>query len=181
MRERGRARTAGQIGVRWSDGTGEDTGQPDGGFDLVTFGSSFNVTERGQALVETARILRPGGWFACMWNHRDLDEPTQSAIERTIRGHLPGYDYGTRREDQTAVIAQSGLFEDGERIEGPVRHTQSIVDWVDAWRSHATLQRQAGAAFGAIVDEIDALLTASGKTEIVVPYTTRIWLAPLCG
>ena len=96
MRERGRARTAGWPGVGWSEGAGEATGQPDRAFDLVTFGSSFNVTDRGRALSETARILKPGGWFACMWNHRDLDDATQAAIERTIREHLPDYDYGSR-------------------------------------------------------------------------------------
>lgn len=181
MRERGRARTAGWPGVGWSAGTGEATGQPDRAFDLVTFGSSFNVTDRGRALAETARILKPGGWFACMWNHRDLDDPIQSSIEHTIRERLPEYDYGSRREDQTAVIAACGLFDEAERIEAPVRHTQSIADCVEAWRSHATLQRQAGTAFGGIVDAIASLLAATGKGEIVVPYTTRIWLARLRG
>ena len=60
-----------------------------------------------------------------------------------------------------------------------MRHTQSIADCVEAWRSHATLQRQAGAAFAVIVDAIAAMLAATGKGEIVVPYTTRIWLARL--
>ena len=36
MRERGRARTEGWPGVGWSEGAGEDTGQPDGIYDLVT-------------------------------------------------------------------------------------------------------------------------------------------------
>ncbi len=179
MRERGRARTEGWPAVTWSEGAGESTGQPDHTYDLVTFGSSFNVTDRGRALVETARILKLRGWFACMWNHRDLDDPIQSAIEQTIRERLPDYDYGSRREDQTAVIAASGLFEGAERIEEPVLHTQSIADCVEAWRSHATLQRQAGERFAAIVDDIEAMLAATARTEIVVPYTTRIWLAQL--
>ena len=181
MRERGRARTAGWPGVGWSAGTGEATGQGDRTFDIVTFGSSFNVTDRPRALVESARILRPGGWFACMWNHRDLDDSIQSAIEHTIRERLPEYDYGSRREDQSTVIAESELFETAERIEAPVRHTQSIADCVEAWRSHATLQRQAAERFGAIVGAIEATLAATGEREIVIPYTTRIWLARLRG
>ena len=179
MRERGRGRTAPWRDVRWGEGTGEDTGMDNDAFDLVTFGSSFNVTDRARALAETARVLKPRGWFACLWNHRDLDDPTQSEIERIIRARLPEYDYGTRREDQTAVIAASGLFEDATAIEEPVRHTQSIAGCIEAWRSHATLQRQAGDAFTAIVDDIEAMLTAAGGTEIVVPYTTRVWIARL--
>src|SRR5579885_1706085 len=59
MRRNGSARTAGSAAVRWTVGTGEESGQPDGSFDLVTFGSSFNVTDRRAALRETARILQP--------------------------------------------------------------------------------------------------------------------------
>ena len=44
----------------------ENTGQSSGRFGLVTFGSSFNVCDREKALEETARILKPGGWFACV-------------------------------------------------------------------------------------------------------------------
>jgi len=67
MRANGIRRTAGLDGVRWHDGTAEVNGQPDAAFQLVTFGSSFNVADRQVALRETARVLRPGGWFACLW------------------------------------------------------------------------------------------------------------------
>ena len=72
MRTRGMKRTEKLNNVRWQEGTGEATGQAAQAFDMVTFGSSFNVCDRQQALTETARILKPSGWFACMWNHRQL-------------------------------------------------------------------------------------------------------------
>ncbi|MBY0429763.1 MAG: class I SAM-dependent methyltransferase, partial [Rhodospirillales bacterium] len=121
----------------WHAGTGEATGQPAAAFDLVTFGSSFNVVNRQAALRETARILKPRGWFACLWNHRDLDDPLQAAVEKCIRRHVPDYDYGTRRADQAPVIAESGLFEPATCIEGTVRHRLNAADWIEAWRSHA--------------------------------------------
>ena len=68
--------------VQWHVGTGEATGQPDNAFDAVTFGSSFNTTDRPEALRETQRILRPNGWFACLWNHRDLNHSLQAEVER---------------------------------------------------------------------------------------------------
>ena len=176
MRTLGSSRTR---GVEWCEGTGEDAGQPDGAFDLVTFGSSFNESDRARALVETARIARRSGWFACMWNHRDLDDPLQAAIEETIARHVPGYSYGTRREDQVDVIRRSGLFCGVQRIEGGVVHAQDRDEVVEAWRSHATLQRQAGARFDAVVDAIARLLDERGERTVRVPYTTRIWLAQL--
>ncbi|ANK80879.1 MAG: hypothetical protein TEF_08780 [Rhizobiales bacterium NRL2] len=84
MRALGAERTASMKNVRWFEGTGEQTGMPDDSYDLVTFGSSFNVCDRPKALKETIRLLRNGGFFACMWNHRDIEDPIQNHIETVI-------------------------------------------------------------------------------------------------
>lgn len=177
MRKLGRLRTSDLVNVRWFEGTGEQTGQPDDAFELVTFGSSFNVTDRQTALRETYRILRSGGWFAAMWNHRDLNDPVQAKIESIIHGMVPAYSYGSRREDQTDEIARSGLFEPAIGVEGRVLHQQSVQDIVEAWRSHATLARQAGDAFPRVIEAIEAFLAQTGAPAIDVPYDTRIWMA----
>ncbi len=174
MRALGMERTSKYDRIRWVEAKGEDTGQDSLAFDLVTFGSSFNVTDRQKALVESHRILKPGGWFACMWNHRDLNDPVQSDIEKIIQKYIPEYGYGTRREDQTKEIDRSGLLKDVQFIEGGVVHEQGIVDCEKAWCSHATLERQAGNAFRAIVDDIAAYLAGLGTPTINVPYTTRL-------
>jgi ubiquinone/menaquinone biosynthesis C-methylase UbiE len=179
MRKYGSQRTRRLKNVRWSEGVGEATGQPAGTFDAVTFGSSFNVTDRGAALAEAHRVLKPSGWFACMWNHRDLSDPVQQEIEAAIKAALPRYDYGTRREDQRAVIEASGLFADVVYLEGRIRHRQSLEDCIEAWRSHGTLQRQAGDSFESVIDNIASCLAAAGRSEIEIPYTTRIWAAPV--
>lgn len=179
MRRLGMERTAHLPAVRWFEGVGEDTGQEARSFDIVTFGSSFNVTDRARALVECRRILKPGGWFAAMWNHRDLEDLVQARIERLIQERVPGYQYGTRREDQGPVIEASGLFEGVERVEGTVLHTLPVGEVVAAWRSHATLERQAGERFAEVVDAIEAMLRGLGHDTLTVPYTTRIWLARL--
>lgn len=178
MRALGRERTERAFpGTEWVEGTGEQTRQRSGRFALVTFGSSFNVTDRPRALAEAARILAPGGWFACMYNHRDLRDPLQDAIERAIKHELPDYQYGTRREDQTPVIDHSGLFGPVQLLEGRVVHRQSRSDCLEAWRSHATLQRQAGERFAAVVASIERVLSAQAADTLQIPYTTRVWLA----
>lgn len=177
MRAIGVARTAHLPSVSWHVGTGEASGQPGNAYDLVTFGSSFNVTNRPAALAETVRLLRPGGWFACMWNHRDLSDPFQNRIEALIAERIPGYSYGTRREDQTEIIDASGLFQAVHQIEAGVLHRVSVADWRDAWRSHATLQRQAGDHFPAVLAAIDAVLDGLDTDHLDIPYTTRIWAA----
>lgn len=178
MRLIGRERTNKWDGVSWFEGTGEETGQKDGAFSLVTFGSSFNVTDRECALRETARILRPNGWFACMWNHRDLENPLQKVVEEIIFSHVPSYSYGSRREDQTAVIKNSGLFADPTVIEASIVHLVPKDVWVEAWASHATLERQAGEKFEVIVEEIERYVDVNVPgDQIEVPYNTKIWVS----
>jgi ubiquinone/menaquinone biosynthesis C-methylase UbiE len=177
MRAIGAERTASVPGIEWHAGTGESTGRPSGAFDIVTFGSSFNVTDRALAMRETVRLLKPGGWFCCMWNHRDLDDPIQREVERIIAGFVPGFDYGTRREDQTPVIVGSGLFEPPFRIEAPVLHAVDAGEWVEAWNSHATLDRQSGGRMREIVEAIRGYVAGLGRERLVVPYVTRIWVA----
>ncbi|WP_394200682.1 class I SAM-dependent methyltransferase [Shewanella waksmanii] len=179
MRKYGKIETKDQSKVTWYEGTGEETGQEAGAFDLVTFGSSFNVTDRLTTLTETKRILKNNGWFACMWNHRDLSDPFQEKIESVIKKHIRNYEYGSRREDQTEVIEKSQLFKQVHYIEGNVLHLQSKSDLIEAWKSHATLERQAGDSFTLIIEEIERLVKAYPDTMIKVPYTTRVWCAQL--
>ena len=49
-------------------------------------------------------------------------------------------------------------------------------DIIDAWRSHATLARQAKDSFDFVIKEIEKDLI---EEEIEVPYTTRIWFSQL--
>ncbi|HEX6344997.1 class I SAM-dependent methyltransferase [Umezawaea sp.] len=176
MREIGVERTRGGE-VTWHVGIGEDTGLASAAYDIVTFGSSFATTDRPLALRETARILRPGGWFVCVWNHRDLEDPLQAEIEGLIRARIPDYGYGARREDQAPVIEESGLYGTPTVLREPVLHRVPVADWLAAWRSHGILERQAGEQFDAILADIDRHVEALGVDEIDVPYVTVGWIA----
>lgn len=177
MRANGIKRTAQYPKVQWSEGVGEHTGMEADTFDLVTFGSSFNVCNRLEALKETNRILKSGGWFACMWNHRDLEDPLQQKIENVIKENIEHYSYGTRREDQTKIIEESGLFKEVHFISGKVKHQMNAEDFIEGWKSHGTVYRQKPEVFEKIIADIRSVVEALGKEVIEVPYTTRIWMA----
>lgn len=177
MRGVGRERF-GDAPIAWFEARGEDTGRPGGAYPLVTFGSSFNVVEPGAALAEVARILQRPGWVAMLWNHRDLDDPLQAAIEAAIGSRIPAYDYGARRRDPSGDIAASGLFEAPRHLVGGVEQEVDADEWVEAWHSHATLARQAGDQLDRIIDEIGSLVAqAQSGGRLTVPYTTRCWVA----
>jgi ubiquinone/menaquinone biosynthesis C-methylase UbiE len=164
--------------VTWSVGTGEETGLTTNSAYAIFFGSSFNVVDQRRTLAEVSRVLVSKGWFACMWNHRDLEDPVQQHIESIIKASIADYSYGSRREDPTAVIAASGLFSATRWLEGRFVWKMSADDITVAWKSHATLRRQAGsdASFEKIIGNISSYLDGLPKL-IDVPYTTRIYFA----
>ncbi len=167
---------------QWLEGKGEQTNQAKNSFKLVTFGSSFNVCDRSMALTESHRILEDDGWFVCMWNHRNLEDPIQSKLESIIKKHIPTYGYGTRRENQDDIIKQSGLFRNPIHVSSEVVFGQKVEDCIEAWKSHATLARQAGDSFDAVIESISTFLrsefTSNGNQTIIpIPYTTNAWIA----
>jgi len=177
MRTIGIENTKGGLAT-WSVGTGEATGLATNSVYAAFFGSSFNVVDQNLALSEVSRILVPNGWFACMWNHRDLVDPIQQRIETIIKSSIPTYSYGSRREDPTNIINTSGYFSAIKSIEGSFVWEMPKSDIIVAWKSHATLKRQAGSdsSFNNIIQQIANYLDKLPEV-IDVPYTTRIYFA----
>jgi SAM-dependent methyltransferase len=143
--------------------------------DLVAFGSSFNVLDAHVALDECARVLRSGGVWLAIWNHRDLDDPLQREIEAIIRRHVPQFEPGRRRGSPAADVAAHGAFDDIRAHEQPFVADVDRTQWLEAWRSHATLQRQAGSRVAPIMRDIDAAIPDIATVR--VPYVSRAWSA----
>lgn len=177
MRKNGIGRTKDYRNVFWYDGIGEDTKMKSDFFDLVTFGSSFNVCDRKKALIETYRILKKKSWFACIWNHRDLSDELQKEIEEIIKYYIPDYEYGTRRENQTEIIIESGLFDNVECITQPIIHEILAEDFIEGWKSHGTVYRQGWKKFDKIMQDIRKVVIYNKQEYIKVPYNTKIWIA----
>lgn len=159
--------------ARWLATRGEATGLPSRCCTLLTFGSSFNVLPARAALDEAARLLHPGGWLVCLWNHRDLDDPLQRRLQAAIEERVPGYEHGQRREDPTSLLDADGRFGEVQRITGRLVHATPARDFVGAFRAHATLVRQAGSAMPDVLDALAAVV--AGEDSIAVPFTTRIF------
>ena len=175
MRMYGQKNTA-DTDVIWSEGVGEETKLSDSTFHAAFFGSSFNVLNQQKTLREVARILTQDGWFACMWNHRDIEDPLQKEIEGIIHKFIPNFDYGNRRQDPSSVINQSDFFGVVEKIEEDFTVQMTRSDILDAWKSHDTLFRQSNGRFDEVIKAIASILI---KDSYEVPYSTRIWFSQL--
>ncbi|MCD8553576.1 class I SAM-dependent methyltransferase [Seleniivibrio sp.] len=178
MREEGIKRTVGQD-VVWRKANGTVTGLEDKSVDWVTFGSSFNVMDRDIALAESHRILKDGGCFSCMWNHRDLNDKTQEIAENIIIKYVPEYSRGVRREDQRPVIEKnSHLFSDIFYIEHDFWFEQTKENYINAWRSvrnqYWDMDTEGGRK---LFGEISTEMMNSLPDVFKIKYTSRCWTA----
>ena len=174
MRAIGVEKTRG-LDVAWRDARGENTGCADASFDLVAFGSSFNVFDPTLALREASRVLHGAGWLMCLWNHRDLTDPLQAKVEASIRRNVRDYRYGTRRDDPSGLIDASELFGPVLFVERCFMHRTHRADFIDGFRAHATLRRQSGALFPRVLADIEHELASEEWLD--VPFSTRVWMA----
>ena len=176
MSEIGKQRTKDLKQVTWIKADGCDTTLPENSYDLVTFGSSFNVLDRNKALIETARILKKDGAFSCLWNHRDLNDEFQKEVEAIIKEIIPEYERGVRRQDQRAVIESSNLFSDIMYIEMDFTFKQTLENYINAWKSvknkYWDLATPEGEkVFKQICDKIYSKLPSNFE----IKYTCKSW------
>jgi SAM-dependent methyltransferase len=67
-------------------GSAERIPLPDGSVDAVVAGQAYHWFDPEPAHREIARVLRPGGVFAPVWNIRDESEPWVAALSRIAEG-----------------------------------------------------------------------------------------------
>ena len=151
------------------EGTAEAIPLGDGSVDAVTVGQAFHWFDGDAALAEIARVLRPGGLLALVWNRRVDEDPVNGAIEELIapyRGDTPGHRGPWRAafERTSAFTAlEEETFEhlvvqDADGLEARVGSISFIASLDSAERA-GVLERARAIA---------------GDGEITVPYRTEV-------
>lgn len=182
MREIGIERTKNEK-IKWVRALGICSSLDSGAFDWVTFGSSFNVMDRSLALKEAHRLLKKGGYFSCMWNHRDLEDPIQKIAEDVIVAWIPNYQRGVRREDQRPIIkAHPELFDHLIYLEEEFDFHQNLEYYIKAWKSvknpYWDLESKEGCE---LFEKIAQQWRKELPKEFDMKYTTRCWSARKVG
>jgi ubiquinone/menaquinone biosynthesis C-methylase UbiE len=77
-------------GAEVLDGVVEHLPLGDASVDAVTIAQAFHWFDGPRALAELARVLRPGGALAVVYNHRDRDAPWLAAVNRLVEAHRHG-------------------------------------------------------------------------------------------
>jgi ubiquinone/menaquinone biosynthesis C-methylase UbiE len=105
-------------GVTAVVGTAESMPLPDASADVVTCAQAFHWFDHGPALAEIARVLRPAGRIALVWNVRDERVSWVADLSDAMVGRT-GVDRGA-----VEPIERSGLY--GEVEHATFEHTQEV-------------------------------------------------------
>lgn len=165
-------------GVRALAGSAEAIPVPDASVDAVLAGTAYHWFDAELAHPEMARVLRPGGVLAAIWNDRDKATAWVAELSRLIGAHQ--YVSGRRAElDESRTFGP--LFGDVTKQQFPhvvPQSPQGIADLVASRSNYltATPDKQR-----LILDQITELCAThpelAGRDAFDLPYLTTVYRA----
>lgn len=95
--------------VNFQQGSAEQTGLADSSVDLVTTFQAFHWFNLPKTLPEFARILKPNGRLAVVWNNRDRQDPFTAAYSELLRIASNQHPAQTVKQLTADIFAQSAF------------------------------------------------------------------------
>lgn len=172
-----RAAAAPHEKVRWIAGRAEATGLRSAAVDLVLCAQSFHWFEPQQALAELARILKPGGRLAIMWNRRSQTDAFTAGYRQAILD-VGGEVAAERMSFDPAVVASSGKFSPPERLAFPNDQRLDLSGLIGRSRS-ASYVPKSGPEGTRLVELLRALHARHADADgfVTVVYETEVFRA----
>ena len=100
-------------------------------------------------------------------------------VESIIKKYVNNYSYGERRSNVVPILKKSNLFKKIKFIEKKFFHSTPKQNYIQAWKSHGTLKRQANENFKNIISEISKEIKKNNEEYIKVPFKTVAYYAQL--
>jgi SAM-dependent methyltransferase len=148
-------------------------------FDVVTAAQTLHRFAPGLAVTEIARVLKPGGHLAVLYNTRDDTVPWVKRLMAIVQRVDPDAMSGAYGDDSVAAVADSPYFVEVER--------RDFRNWVPTTRSGlvAMASRRPGVARlepaerDDLLAEVGALYDSSARAPdpLMLPFRTRCWRA----
>lgn len=145
----------------------------DSSIDVVVAAQAFHWFDHARALPEVARVLRPGGVLALLWNLRDDSVPWVRRLSAVIGSE----DSDTVDDELASAVEESELFE--------LLETQRFRHWQQVFRdsllelvaSRSYIATQPAQERTAILGKVGELYDEYGRGAdgMLLPYVTRCY------
>jgi SAM-dependent methyltransferase len=164
-------------GIEAIAGTAEDIPLADVSMDAVFVADALHWFDRERAIPEIARVLRPGGGFAILWNRREWNgevNPWLDEFGKLVQPHIEAAGgFALTNVDWTGEIEATGLFD--KLAEDRVEHLQRVTPdeflaLIGSWSHIANLPGEERATF---LDQVRALI--GDQPEIELRYAAQMF------
>ena len=159
-------------------GTAEATTLENRSVDFIVVGQAFHWFEPASTRAEFARILKPGGWVALLWNDPRRDAtPFLAAYERLIQ------TYKTEEYKEFDLEGEVGaFFGTGGYGYRAFRHRQHFD--LDGLKgrvlSSSYVPDKGEPGYGAMIEELERIFTAHEEDgRVAIDYETRMYYGRL--
>jgi SAM-dependent methyltransferase len=158
------------------EGSAEHIPLPDGAVDAVVAGQAYHWFDRNVAHREIARVLRPGGTFAPVWNIRDENEPWLARL-----GELMHESDDQQAFDERNVTDFGGHFGPLEKALFSFTRTCTEDELVELIQSRSYYQAATPERRAELEHKIRQLAREhpdlADRDEFPLPYTTYAYRA----
>jgi SAM-dependent methyltransferase len=163
------------------EGAAEATTLPDASVDLVTAGQAFHWFAPTATRREFARVLKPDGWVALVWNERRAaGSAFLEGFDALLRRYAPEYEASSHRKVEAAAIA--AFFAPG-RVELRQFETAQVFD--EAGIAGRLLSSSYAPEPGhpnhrPMLAALSNLVARSGRAgRVTLAYDTKVWFGRL--
>ena len=157
------------------EGTAESIPTEDAAFDAVFVGEAFHWFQVDAACREIARVLRPSGGLALLWNRPHWSMPWLEQFDELMKPYLEAAGpFPAGGDSWRESLEQCGLFSPLRHRE--VEHTQHLapddfIVFISSWSWVANLAEEERTS---LLEEVRALI---GEDELALDYRTQIFCA----
>ena len=144
----------------------------DASADVVTSAQAFHWFDHPKALPEMARVLRPGGRLALVWNSRDDRDPWMARLSAII-GNESVQDW-----EVVPVVEDGGHFGQVEKKQFSLEQTLDRDGLLDLVLSRSYLAKLTPAEREPVLDAVGRLYDeTTGPEGVRLPYVTECYRA----
>jgi ubiquinone/menaquinone biosynthesis C-methylase UbiE len=154
-------------------GSAEAIPLPDASVDGAVAGQAYHWFDRDRAHAELARVIRPGGVFAAIWNDRDESRAWVAEYSRIVDGDR-GLDGGAESDQEAIEFGENFSTPQFARFRHEARYTPETL--VELLRSRSYFLTATPKRRAALEAEVRDLATShpdlAGRAEFALPYVT---------